>query len=159
MRTGGWIALAVALLLSAPAVAAPMQGAFFERHVERMVARPTPIGPVILYSDETSWKVSVPENATVLVEAKGDRTEPFVLRAGLDGAAEDSLILPTTHAGFALSTPGDWRVRVDPLAGVAVDIVVTFRGHVSREDGVPASFTLDEATPRPYCVLGSVCLP
>lgn len=159
MRTGGWIALAVAMLLSMPAAAVPAEGAFFERHVERLVARPTPIGPITLYSDEASWSVRVPEHAVVLVEAIGNRTEPFVLRVGMEGAAEDSLILPTTHAGFALHTPGDWRVRVDPLAGVAVDIVVRFRGHVSDDAGAPAVFTLDEAQPRLYCVLGSVCLP
>lgn len=158
MRTGGWIALALALMLSAPAVAAPVTSTFVERHVERLVARPTPIGPLTLGSDEASWRVSVPQHAIVVVEAVGNKTEPFILRAGRVGAAEDAMILPTTHAGFVLSTPGDWRVRVDPLAGVAVDIVVTFRGHVADGDGGPASFTLDDEPANPLCLFGSVCL-
>lgn len=158
MRTGGWIALALAVMMSAPAVAAPVTATFVERHVERVVARPTPIGPITLGSDEASWRVSVPTHAIVVVEAIGNRTEPFVMRAARVGAAEDAMILPTTHAAFVLSTPGDWRVRVDPLAGIAVDIVVTFRGHVADGAGAPTSFTLTDEPADPLCIVGSVCL-
>lgn len=162
MVTGGRAALAliVLVLVSMPAVAEPISASYVERHVERLVARPSPVGPVRIASDEASWRVSVPSHAVVLVEAQGAADEPFVLRAGPAGSGSmDALVLPTTHAGFLLSTPGDWRVRVDPVAGVAVDILVTFEGRVADVDGARTAFTLDEEATSPLCVVAEVCLP
>ena len=151
------LVVAVALLVAGGALAET--GSRFERHVERLVATPTPLGPVLLAGDEAAWRVDVPAQAVVLVEASGERTEPFLLRATREGAAQSSLALPTTHAGFLLGTPGAWIVSVDPLAGVAVDIHVLFEGYVADAPGAPAGFTLTDAERSPLCVVPGACLP
>lgn len=151
-----WWILAIALLVSVPALAET--GTAFERHVERLVATPTPLGPLLLAADSASWRVEVPASAVVVVEAQGDAAAPFLLRASREGAAQDALALPTTHAAFLLSAPGAWVVTVDPLAGVAVDIRVTFRGHVADVGGAPAAFTLTDVDDERRCVVPGVCL-
>lgn len=151
-----WSVLAIALLVSVPALAET--GTSFERHVERLVATPTPLGPLLLAGDSASWRVEVPAEAVVVVEAAGELPAPFLLRAAREGAAQDALALPATHAGFLLSTPGAWVVTIDPLAGVAVDIRVTFRGHVADDGGAPAAFTLTDIEDARACIVPGVCL-
>jgi len=146
-----WIAFAFALLLCAPALA-------FERHVERLVATPTPVGPLLLARDDAGWRVEIPPETIVFVDARGDPTTPFLLRATREGATQSSLALPTTRAGFVLATPGAWIVNVDPLVGVAVDIEVHLRGYVTDEGGAPATFTLTDAPTRTDCIVPGVCL-
>lgn len=151
-----WCVVVIALVACAPALAE--SGTHFERHVERLVATPSPVGPVILLADDASWRLDVPTEAIVIVEAEGDAASPFLLRAAREGAAQDALTLPTSHAAFLLSTPGAWIVTVDPLAGVAVDIRVTFRGQVADDGGAPAAFTLTDVEDRRTCVVPGVCL-
>lgn len=151
-----WSVLAIALLVSVPALA--QTGTSFERHVERLVASPTPLGPLLVASDSAAWRVDVPAEAIVVVVAEGDPATPFLLRAAREGAAQDALALPTTHAGFVLSQPGAWRVTVDPLAGVAVDIRVSFRGHVADDGGAPAAFTLTDVDDARGCIVPGVCV-
>lgn len=153
------VVLVFVALLSAPLVAQGATGAFFDRHLERLVASPTPVGAVRVASDEGSWRVDVPVHAIVAIEARSDPSTPFALRAGPYGAGQSAFVLPTTHAGFILSEPGAWRVSVDPLAGVSIDIRVTFRGHVSDVNGAPAAFTLTDLGIAPGCVVPEVCLP
>lgn len=147
------------IVLAAPTLAAPETGSAFERSIERLVATPTPVGPLLLGSDQSTWRVDVPLGAIVTVEANGTPTAPFYLRARTMGAAESSFALPTSHAGFFLAGPESWQVSVDPVAGVAVDITIRFRGHVGDATGAPALFTLTPITIERGCLFPSVCLP
>ena len=152
--TRGEPLLVVVLLLavaSAPALAET--GTAFDRHIERMFALPTPVGPFLLMSDRAAWRVDVPTSAIVSVEAEGSASAPFIFRVERLDEAGSSLVVPTTHAGYVMSEPGAWRVSVDPVAGVEVDITIRFRS----ANG--ASFTLTDLELDRGCLFPAVCLP
>lgn len=146
----------IVLALSAPLVGADV-GPVFTRHVERLVATPTPLGPALLLSDAAAWRVDVPSEGVVVVEAHGSTSAPFYLRAN---RSLSNVALPLSHQSILLHEPGAWRVEVDPAAGVVVDITVTFRGHVGRDGtGKPLAFTLTDLESGDGCVVVGVCLP
>lgn len=148
------------LLASAPLHALAETGTSFERRIERLVASPTPAGPLLLMSDRASWRVDVPPSAVVVVEARGSDSAPFSFRAERVDAPSGSMVAyPTTHAGFLLSEPGAWRVSVDPLVGVKVDVRISFRGMTGGTGGGPASFTLTDLEVDKGCLFRGVCLP
>jgi hypothetical protein len=159
MRQPALVALMVLLVATAPLAALAESGTFFERRIERLVASPTPIGPLLLGSDRAAWRVDVPESAVVLIEARGTGGAPFLFRAERMDEPGSSVLFPTTHAGFLLSEPGAWRVAIDPLAGVRVDIRITFRGMTGGTGGGPASFTLTDLQLDRGCLFAGVCLP
>lgn len=159
MRQPVLIAVALALLAAAPLHALAETGTAFERRIERLVATPTPIGPLLLFSDRAAWRVDVPPSAVVLVEARGSDSAPFSFRAERLDEAGSAIAYPTTHAGFLLSESGAWRVAVDPLVGVKVDIRISFRGMTGGTSGGPAAFTLTDLEVDDGCLFRGVCLP
>lgn len=147
------LAAFLVLVVLAPVGVHAASGTAFDRHIERLVASPTPVGPLLLASDRAAWLVEVPGSAIVSVEAEGTTSAPFLFRAERVGERGSSFVLPTTHAGFLLSEAGAWRVSVDPLAGVQVDITVKFRSQTG------ASFTLTDLELDRGCLFPAVCLP
>ena len=155
-----FVLLALALL-AAPALVAdgPSEtGVRFDKRIERLVATPTPFGPLLALGDAAVWRVDVPSSAVVLVEAWGNDTAPFHFRFERTGSAPSTFFVPTTHAG-AILTSGSWRVTVDPAAGVAVDIHVSFRGQAGGAGGGATPFTLTQIANDNPCLFPSVCLP
>ena len=142
--------LCVAALLALP-MATGATGTEFHRRVERLVASPGPVGPHDALSDQATWRVVVPPGGRVEVraDAASDAT-PFHLRFEPWGARWSPSPIPSAHQSVELP-PGDWRVVVDPAAGVQVDVRVSFRG--------PVAFSLvDVAVDRP-CGPAGACLP
>lgn len=152
------IALAIVSLLVATSVLAAA-GTHETRTLQRLVATPTPLGPATLLSDQAVWRVDVAEGTVVLVDASAGPNSPFYLRAHPLTSPEPTVGLPAFRQSFLLSPPGPWRVVVDPAAGAAVEITVTFRGSVSDVDGAPAAFTLTDLERGHGCVVPGVCLP
>ena len=148
--------LLLALLLCLPALAAPATTQ--TRTVERLVAMPTPLGPVTALDDGHAWEVDVPADAQVFVKAEGQPGSLFYLRWGRPDAPDRPALAPSQEGGATLS-PGTWRVTVDPAGGAAVRILVTFTGHYGDLDGgSPAPFTLRDVKGGNPCVLPGVCL-
>lgn len=129
------------------------------RTVDRVVAYPTPYGPVTLLDDGHVWEVDVPTGAQVFVHAKGAPGSLFYLRVHAAGApSAPHVAAPTAEDGRTLP-PGTWRVVADPAGGAAVKIVVTFRGHWADVDAAPAPFALHDVKGGSPCLLPGVCLP
>ncbi|HUR69868.1 MAG TPA: hypothetical protein VM370_11540 [Candidatus Thermoplasmatota archaeon] len=141
------------MTLSLPAVA--QVGSAFDVHVERLIASPTPAGPLILLNDEASWVITIPEPTEVLVEAQSAADEPFYLTTDCRASV---IVLPTSHDAV-LCHPGVRRLQVDPAAGVDVDIIVRFRGHVVDLPGASSEFELVDRPASASCVVPGVCLP
>lgn len=148
--------LVVAILLAAGAPAMAATGVAFERHVERLVATPTPIGPVLVLSDRASWDVTLDAATILWVEAQAPDHSPFYLTTDCGATF---VTLPSSHDGRLCGKPGTWRVSVDPAGGAAVDITVRFRGHVGDLTGAPSPFTLTDVAADRGCVVLGACLP
>lgn len=154
------IALALSLLLLAPALhAASSTAAFHERRIDRLIATPTPAGPILLGSDEVRYRLDVPAHATVLVRADGTNTSFFHASFHRVGTATPDITFPTRHATFELPGPASWLVRIDPAGGGAFHARITFEGFVADVGGAPATFTLTDAGDDRACVVPGVCLP
>lgn len=140
------------VLLATPVLAegSSETGDRFERRIERLVASPTPAGPLLLLSDAASWRVDVPNGALVHVEAEGSRTAPFYLRVDRMDAPPSTFPVPSSHSGYIVSA-GSWRVMVDPAAGANVDITLRMSS--------AAPFTLTPIAHDRACLVASVCLP
>lgn len=157
MPRATWTAVALIALLALPALTAETT-THAERRVERLVATPTPLGPLRALGDEHAWRVDVPPEAVVLVEARSGANAPFTLRAHPLGTAEPAWEPPAVAAARLLG-PGSWRVAVDPAAGAAVRIDVAFRGHLVDVGGAPASFAIHALEADQGCVVPGACLP
>lgn len=129
------------------------------RVVERLVGTPSPLGPVLVLSDQTSWRVDNAGDTVVLIDAKADPPALFYLRVHRLDEPEPVVAYPGAHLSHLISAPGSWRVVVDPAGGAAVKVTVTFRGHVTDVDGAHASFTLTDLEKAGGCVVPGVCLP
>lgn len=147
----------VVVSLSVPAVDAEV-GTAFERHVERLLGTPTPIGPVLFLSDRATWEMELDAATVVWIEADAPGSSPFYLTTSCNSLA---VLLPSTHEGRLCSKPGVWRIDVDPAGGAAVDITVRFRGHVGDLRGAPSAFRLTNASADDdaRCIVPGVCLP
>lgn len=155
-----FVLLALALLAAPSLLAdeAGETGSRFDKKVERLVAMPTPIGPLLVLGDAAVWRVDIPASAVVLVEAWSEETSPFYYRYERMGSAPSTFFVPSTHAGSILP-PGAWRVTIDPAGGVAVDINVRFLGQTGGVGGGPNEFTLTTIANDNPCLLATVCLP
>lgn len=149
----------LALLVALPALAAP-QPSSQTRTVDRLVAYPTPVGPVTLLDDGHAWEVGVPLGAQVFVHALGAPGSLFYLRSqGPGSPAMPPVAAPTQEDGATLG-PGTWRVTVDPAGGAAIHVEVTFTGAYGDLDGgAPAPFTLRDLKGGSPCVAPGACLP
>lgn len=149
-------AIALATASSAPAFA--QTGTAFDFHVERLVASPTPAGPVLLLSDAATWDLTLATPAIVWIDARATGGSLFLLTTDCGPLGVSA---PASHDVRICSRPGTWKIQVDPAAGVAVDILVRFRGYTHDVGGAPAAFAL-EGTSAPdatRCVVTGVCLP
>jgi len=161
LRQRAFVLLAL-VLLAAPAMAegASGTGTRFVERIERVVASPTPVRQFLLLSDAHVWRVDVPASGVVTVYAEGRESAPFWLRAERLDAGPSTALLPATRAGLILPAEGAWRVTLDPAAGVAVDISITFRGSAGGTGtGAPLPFTLTPLERGDACLFPSVCLP
>lgn len=148
-------AVALVLVLLGPALA---ETGVTEAHreIRRLVATPGPVGPVAALSDQHAWRVDVPTHGVVEVSAIGSGTSAFFLRAN---RTLSGLWLAGTASSVVLDEPGAWRVEVDPVAGAAVEIAVSFRGFVAGQGGVPTVFDIEDAQADRGCIAAGVCLP
>jgi hypothetical protein len=154
-----WVVMAViALATAAPFIAFAQTGVAFDFHVERLVATPTPVGPVLLASDAAVWNITLSDPTIVWMDVRSDPTSPFLLTMT---CGDFAVTAPTSHDVRTCSRSGSWQVQVDPVAGVAVDIVVRFRGYASDVGGGASPFFIQTvANPDPTrCVVTGVCLP
>lgn len=151
--------LLIILLLGLAAPAWAGDASQFHHRVERLVASPTPAGPLTLLEDHAAWRADVPPGIVVLVEARSDGGALFALRCA-PLAAPDALVLPAaTRQACLLGSAGAWRVHVDPDAGAAVSVDVTFRGAFGDVGQAPAAFSLTLLRDGPACVVPGACLP
>lgn len=128
--------------------------------VQRLVGTPTPLGPATLLSDQAAWRLDAPSGAVVLVDAASGPNSPFYLRVHRIGEPEPTVSYPATQQSFLIPAGGAWRVAIDPAAGAAVEITVSFRGAYTDIDrGAAAAFTLTELEKGRGCVVPGVCLP
>lgn len=152
------LTLVLLAALLAPALA-DTSGTTHTRTVERLVATPTPLGPVTVLDDGHVWEVDVPAGAQVFVKAKGAPGSLFYLRwHGPVSPYPPPLAAPAAEDGATLP-PGVWRVTVDPAGGAAVTVAVTFAGHHGDLGGPPASFTVRDVSGGNPCVVPGACLP
>lgn len=134
------------------------------RHVARTLASPTPLQPPLdalsLFSDRVAWRVDVDPSAVVVVDARSTDAAPFWLRFHPWDAPTPQSPVPGARQSPTLSgaVAQAWRVEVDPAAGVNVDVVVRFHGHVGDAGGRPWPFTLTDVRDDGGCAQGS-CLP
>lgn len=151
------LAVALSLLLLGPVAA--VSDSFHERRVDRVVATPTPAGPIVLASDEVRWRVDVPAHATALVRAEGAAASWFHATFHLEGRSPPDARFPARAHAFELPGPAAWIVRVDPAAGADFHARVTFQGFVSQVGGAPAAIGVEDAGNDRGCVTPGVCLP
>jgi len=147
----------VALILGLLFVPLSMAGdaSVVQRHIERLLASPLPIA-----SDEAAFHVDVPKGVVVTVDARSEPTSVFQLHFWRDGGADEGAPNPASAQSGLLGS-GAWGVVVDPVAGAAVRIDVTFRGHVSAIGGAAATFGFYDVNIDRGCVSldPEVCLP
>ena len=149
----------LAVLLALPALAAETTGPTHTRAVDRLVAYPTPLGPVTVLDDGHVWEVDVPQGTQVFVHAKGAPGSLFYLRwSAADAPAPPLLAAPAAEDAATLRA-GTWRVAVDPAGGAAVSVQLTFTGTYADLHGAPASFTVRDVKGGSPCVVPGACLP
>lgn len=149
----------ICILLLGASVGAQGGASQYVHHVDRLVATPTPAGPLTLLADDAAWRADVPAGAIVFVEAHAAPGSAFLLRCAPLGSP-DTVVLPAaTRQGCLLGHAGPWRVVVDPALGVATNITVTFRGAHVDIHGIPAPFGLTLLRDGPGCVVPGACLP
>lgn len=158
-------AAATLLVLTVLAAGLPFAGAGSttadqqQRDVSRLIATPTPLGPLDAWSDVWSWRVDVPSSAVVVVEAFSGQTSAFELRFHRAGDTQTSVSTPAMHQSIQL-TNGAWIVDLDPTLGANVNIHVRFDGHVGDANGARTPFTLTDLGSAGACFMPSqVCLP
>lgn len=154
-------AILILVLLTLPAlVGAAPPAATQIRTVERLVATPTPFGPLTVLADDHVWEVDVDVGRVVVVDALGSPGTLFHFRYHRAGTPEPGLEAPVPSISRPLHGPGTWRVVVDPAGGVANRIDLTFRGFVGDPDGGnPAPFALRDVKGSRPCVVAGACLP
>lgn len=141
--------------MSLPAVAPSTTAIDF--HIQRLVATPTPVGPLLVASDAVTWDLTLSDPTLVSIEVLSGQASPFILTTTCGATV---ISTPSSHDGRICSRPGTWQVQVDPVAGVAVDITVRFRGHVIDIGGAASSFVITQTSGDDRgCVVPGVCLP
>lgn len=154
------IALVLSLLAVAPALeAGTTTSAFHERRVDRLVATPTPVGPVLVAGDASRWLLDLPAETVVRVVATGGAAALFHLTWHLEGEAPPDVSFPARHQSFEVSGPARWIVRLDPAGGAGFHARITFEGFVSEAGGAPSAFALTDLGHDGACVVPGVCLP
>lgn len=130
-----------------------------ERHVQRLVASPTPAGPLTILSDDASWRIEIPAATVVRVDAQANARGQFYLSYHRENQAEPDLTFPASRQLALLPGPGAWIVRIDPAAGAAFDARVLFEGFVGDVDGARSPFTLVDLPRERSCPIAGACLP
>lgn len=152
------IAILLSVLALAP-VALSDAGALHERRIDRIVATPTPLGPVLAGSDEARYLLDIPESVVVEVRAEGPAHALFYLSHHRADRATRDLALPASYQTILVPGPGQWIVRVDPAGGADFHARLVFRGYVSDVGGAPGAFDLVDAGRDGACVVAGTCLP
>jgi hypothetical protein len=134
-------------------------GTHLTRHLDRLVASPTPLGPLVMLGDEGAWRVEVPEGVVVCVNAREDGAAPFTLRA-THGDSTLASPVPSLAQSLTLPGPAAWELRADPAFGADVHVTVDLRGAYVECGNQAAAFTLTDLPASPPCATEvGACLP
>lgn len=146
------------LVLLLPAAGADV-GAHFTRHVDRLVASPTPVGGLVVLGDAASYRVEVPEGVVVCVDATESGAAPFTLRAS-DGARTLASPVPTLAQSLLLPGPSTWTLQVDPAFGAEAHITLDLAGSFVDCGRTSAAFGLVDMDASSACLTeAGACLP